>query len=54
MAESGVRKTPLVEKKQARELLNNLDIHKSMKPERKHPGVLRELTDVIVRPLNYL
>ncbi|KAK4827438.1 hypothetical protein QYF61_017995 [Mycteria americana] len=41
----------LVEKVQFRKYVSKLDIHKSMDPDGMHPEVLRELTDVIARPL---
>jgi len=41
----------LVEEDQVREDLSKLGIHKPMGPDRMCPRVLRELADVIVRPL---
>lgn len=45
---SGVRKTSLVEENCIRQILSNLNVHKPMMPDRKHPQVLWELIDVIV------
>ncbi|KFP47342.1 hypothetical protein N323_05380, partial [Cathartes aura] len=42
---------PLVEEDQVREYLSKLDIHKSMGPDGMRPRGLRELADVIARPL---
>ncbi|KFV81912.1 hypothetical protein N308_05122, partial [Struthio camelus australis] len=45
---------PLVEEDWVRDHLDKLDIHKSMVPDGMHPRVLRELADVIARPLPIL
>ena len=45
---------PLVEEDQIRDHLSKLDTHKSMGPSGKHPPVLRELADVIAKPLHHL
>jgi len=45
---------PLVEEDEVRQYLSNLDIHKSMGPDGMNPQVLREVADVIARPLDNL
>ena len=36
------------------DLLQKLDAHKSMGPDGLHPRVLRELTNVVVKPLSII
>lgn len=43
-----------MEEDQVREYLSKLDIHKSMGLEGMHPQVLRELADIIARPLSII
>ncbi|PKU46621.1 rna-directed dna polymerase from mobile element jockey- hypothetical protein [Limosa lapponica baueri] len=45
---------PLVEEDQVREQLSKLDICKSMGPDGMHPGVLRELAEVIAGTLSII
>ncbi|KFP32227.1 hypothetical protein N325_01958, partial [Colius striatus] len=43
---------PTIQKEMVSDLLLHNDVHKSMRPDRVHPRVLRELTGMLTKPLS--
>ncbi|PKU34385.1 rna-directed dna polymerase from mobile element hypothetical protein [Limosa lapponica baueri] len=46
--------TPIIQVEMVRDLLDHLDMHKSMGPEWTHPRVLRELVELFIKLLSII